>query len=90
MWLFREGLFQWRISLGLFSGKEQAEKAKEQFSERTHQELEVVSSYLKKTVTIVKISTDDRQEVAAFEKKFAMIVDQKVDCNHVKGRVVIN
>jgi len=84
LWLFREGVFKWRISLGLFSGKEQAEKAKEIFSEQTNQLLEVVPSYLKTIVTSVKISAHDEQGMLTFEQEFSDIIDQKVGCDEGK------
>ena len=81
LWLFREGVFKWRISLGLFSGIEQAEKAKELFSEQINQLLEVVPSYLKTGITNVKISAHDKQGMLAFEQEFSDIIDQKVECD---------
>lgn len=80
LWLFQRGLFKWRISLGFFIEKEQAIQAKELFSEKTSQELEVVPSYLATAVTIVKISAQEEQGITAFEQEFSMIVDQKIDC----------
>lgn len=80
LWLFQRGLFKWRISLGFFIEKEQAIQAKELFSEKTSQELEVVPSYLATAVTIVKISAQEEQGITAFEQGFSMIVDQKIDC----------
>ena len=81
LWLFRQGQFKWRISLGLFSGIEQANKAIELFSKQTDKVLEVVPSYLTTNITVVKISAQEEQKINTFEQKYSMIVDQKIECS---------
>lgn len=80
VWLFRRGLFKKRISLGLFSSEEHANEAKELLLKQIDQVLEVVPSYQTSVITSVKISTQDKQQITAFEQKFSKLIAQKIEC----------
>ena len=42
LWMFKKGIFKWRISLGLFSSLEKAEFARKQYAKLTTESLDVV------------------------------------------------
>ncbi|NOR80255.1 MAG: hypothetical protein GQ529_05395 [Methyloprofundus sp.] len=80
LWLFKQGQFKWRISLGIFTGKEQANIAREGFAKQTKLALEVVSGNQDSSVTYVKISAQEEQNMVAFEQKYSMYFVRKIEC----------
>ena len=89
LWLFKQGQFKWRISLGIFTGKEQANKARESLAKQTKLALEIVSGNQDSSVNYVKISAQEEQDMVAFEQKYSMYFVQKIECRkdistHVK------
>ncbi|TXL05489.1 hypothetical protein BMR07_09460, partial [Methylococcaceae bacterium CS1] len=69
LWVFKQGKFKWRISLGLFSTLEKAEFAKEQYAQQITQSLAVVSSWQTHTVTQVTINAQQNEIISSFEQK---------------------
>ncbi len=84
LWLFRKGVYKWRISLGIFFGKNKVKKAKEQLSSQINQALEVVPGSPSPMLTRIKISARDKQGLFAFEQKYADIIEKKNDCKQGK------
>ncbi len=79
LWLFRQGEFKWRISLGLFSTKVKAVKARKNYGQQITQVLNIVPSIRKKIITIVNVTTAN-EAMTAFEGKFSVFIDQKISC----------
>ncbi|BCG64209.1 MAG: hypothetical protein methR_P1977 [Methyloprofundus sp.] len=79
LWLFRQGEFKWRISLGLFSTKVKAIKARNNYARQITQVLNIAPSVRKKKITLVSV-TSENQFMTDFESKFSVFIDQKVSC----------
>lgn len=82
LWLFRQGSYKWRISLGLFSQKEQAETAQGMFTEQTEEVLEIVPGYQTETVSYLQVSDLEKQEVSTFEQNFSLLIEQRMECDN--------
>jgi len=80
LWLFRQGVFKWHISLGLFSSANKAELAKQQYVRNITQPLIVRPSIQTKTVTLITITTRQDEILASFKQNFAQHIDKEVDC----------
>lgn len=80
LWLFKQGGFNGRVSLGLFSSEEKAELAKQAFSIQTDHPLEVVASYQTSFIKQIKISTPNKQDIVDFQRQYATIIDQEISC----------
>ncbi len=88
--LFRQGLYKWRISLGLFNQLEQAKQAKELFASQTDQELHLVPNNQSNSFTYVKVSINELYKLSDFENKFAAIVERKIACSEDKLSVSVS
>ncbi len=84
LWLFTRGDFKWRISLGLFSTKSKAEKAKTFFAKRMARELKVVPSHKTKIVTEVKINGQE-DDISLFKDEFSQYFKQESECTEVQN-----
>ena len=80
LWLFEQGNFKWRISLGLFSSSEKAGFAKQHYAKQIIQPLTVVPSFQTHAVTQVTISAQHEEVISTFEQQFSHYIDKKVDC----------
>jgi hypothetical protein len=79
LWLFRQGEFKWRISLGLFSTKVKAMKARNNYARQITQGLNIVPSVRKKKTTLVRVASENKI-MTNFESKFSVFIEKKVDC----------
>ncbi|NOQ16386.1 MAG: TolC family outer membrane protein [Methyloprofundus sp.] len=80
LWLFRSGEFRGRISLGLFSIKENASKAQKEISKKVQLALEVTPRYKTKQNLVVHIQLIN-SEIEKFEEKFAKYIDKNSTCS---------
>lgn len=79
-WLFTQGEFKGRLSLGLFTSKENALQAKAAFNALTDQPLEIVMRYKTIIASRINIIVQDNSGLAEFEQLYGMIIDQKIPC----------
>ncbi|NOQ13073.1 MAG: hypothetical protein GQ583_01150 [Methyloprofundus sp.] len=79
LWLFRQGEFKWRISLGLFSSKAKAVKARKNYAQQITQVLNIVPSIRKKKNIIVNVTTA-KAFMTDFESEFSVFIDKKISC----------
>ncbi|NOQ63128.1 MAG: hypothetical protein GQ582_01290 [Methyloprofundus sp.] len=79
-WLVIKGPLRWRISLGLFSSMERANKAKEQLAEQTQLELDIMPRDQAITVTHIKVSAAKDKSMQVFTKRFSKLIDHELDC----------
>jgi hypothetical protein len=84
LWLFRKGVFKWRISLGLFSSSETAVRAKEQYARETTVALEVVPSWKTHTVAKLTLQTKEKQIISEFAKTYSHLIAKEVACSPIK------
>jgi len=80
LWMFKKGIFKWRISLGIFSSLENAGVARNQYAKLTTESLDVVPSWKSHTVTQVTISAQQEQDISVFEQRFSNYINKDLDC----------
>ncbi len=80
IWLFKEGDFQWQISLGVFSSEENAIAAKETFSKLTTQALEVTAQYKIRNISALKVNLLE-EEIELFERDFSRYINKEQECS---------
>ncbi|MCF7969989.1 MAG: hypothetical protein K9L22_02350 [Methylococcaceae bacterium] len=83
LWLITDGVFKWRISLGVFSTQSNAEKAKASFLTYGVKELEVMPNYKTKAVTEVKVS-GQKDDISLFNDEFLRYFKQESQCIKVQ------
>jgi len=79
LWLFRQGEFKWRISLGLFSSKAKAIKARKHYGKQITQTLNIVPRIRKQKMTLVTV-VSQQGVMPDFERTFSTLITKKVNC----------
>lgn len=80
LWLFKQGGFKWRISLGLFNSSAEANAARQQFARFITQPLAVVPDVQTHAVIHMIISAQEKELISTLESKLSQYIDKQVAC----------